>query len=186
MKRPWVFNDHLPLIPDAGLKIVFFCTLSRHKHHFVHNFQDLTTVLLYIIFKILPSPQSFCTNISKFCHKHMYTVQCALCMSYLAQDGTMKKKEHQNIYFNQTQGSIFHFNMMSLVPTSIWNFITWNIYWEKKTRNPNLLLVITLLLSQTGILTLGNERKKSKPIAWHHFTCNLSKHIACHHSVQGL
>ena len=119
MKRPWVFNDHLPLIPDAGLKIVFFCTLSRHKHHFVHNFQDLTTVLLYIIFKILPSPQSFCTNISKFCHKHMYTVQCALCMSYLAQDGTMKKKEHQNIYFNQTQGSIFHFNMMSLVPTSI-------------------------------------------------------------------
>ena len=131
MKRPWVFNDHLPLIPDAGLKIVFFCTLSRHKHHFVHNFQDLTTVLLYIIFKILPSPQSFCTNISKFCHKHMYTVQCALCMSYLAQDGTMKKKEHQNIYFNQTQGSIFHFNMMSLVPTSIWNFITWNIYWEK-------------------------------------------------------
>ena len=132
MKRPWVFNDHLPLIPDAGLKIVFFCTLSRHKHHFVHNFQDLTTVLLYIIFKILPSPQSFCTNISKFCHKHMYTVQCALCMSYLAQDGTMKKKEHQNIYFNQTQGSIFHFNMMSLVPTSIWNFITWNIYWEKK------------------------------------------------------
>ena len=131
MKRPWVFNDHLPLIPDAGLKIVFFCTLSRHKHHFVHNFQDLTTVLLYIISKILPSPQSFCTNISKFCHKHMYTVQCALCMSYLAQDGTMKKKEHQNIYFNQTQGSIFHFNMMSLVPTSIWNFITWNIYWEK-------------------------------------------------------
>ena len=133
MKRPWVFNAHLPLISDAGLKIVFFCTLSRHKHHFVHNFQDLTTVLLYIIFKILPSPQSFCTNISKFCHKHMYTVQCALCMSYLAQDGTMKKKEHQNIYFNQTQGSIFHFNMMSLVPTSIWNFITWNIYWEKKS-----------------------------------------------------
>ena len=169
MKRPWVFNDHLPLIPDAGLKIVFFCTLSRHKHHFVHNFQDLTTVLLYIIFKILPSPQSFCTNISKFCHKHMYTVQCALCMSYLAQDGTMKKKEHQNIYFNQTQGSIFHFNMMSLVPTSIWNFITWNHTWYLSQTPQTASVEKILAMWRNSPHDMLSEKYANDTIQWPHY-----------------
>ena len=109
------------------LKIVSFCTCLQNLvtitpcctkfSRFCHSSQNI--VLLYKDFKILPKS-----------YVHV--------MHNTRQD-IEEERTLESYTFYQTQGSLFSLYITSLVPTFrhaslptfIWNFITWNIYWKK-------------------------------------------------------
>ena len=108
----------------------FIWNWSKKYHPFVHYFQNLVTIA------------PFCTYLSRHCHScHngilLYKDFKILPQSYVHithNSRRSKEEEEKNTRTytcNQTQGSLSLFlqNMMSL--TFIWNFITWNICWEK-------------------------------------------------------